>query len=93
MPARGSRKSTSKTETSSEEPFAQLDFSAAQQQLDATLVELQSEQVPLEQLPELYAKALALEQHCRNKLEQVMQDIQQLDPDGLTLTPLEDPDA
>ena len=36
---------------------------------------------------------MALEQHCRNKLEQVVQDIQQLDPDSLTLTPLEAPEA
>ena len=93
MPARGSRKSTTKSVASTHAEVAELDFRAAQQQLDTTLVELQSEQLPLEQLPELYAKAMALEQHCRNKLEQVVQDIQQLDPDSLTLTPLEAPEA
>jgi exonuclease VII small subunit len=29
---------------------------------------------------------VALENHCRQKLEQVSQDIQKLDPDGISLS-------
>ena len=43
--------------------------------------------LPLEELPQLYAQAVALEKHCRQKLEQVSQDIQKLDPDAISLSP------
>ena len=65
----------------------ELSYSQAQEQLEQALVQLQSESLPLEELPQLYAQAVALEKHCRQKLEQVSQDIQKLDPDAISLSP------
>ena len=65
----------------------ELSYSQAQEQLDQALAQLQSESLPLEELPDLYAQAVALEKHCRQKLEQVSQDIQKLDPDAISLSP------
>ena len=65
----------------------ELSYSQAQEQLEQALAQLQSESLPLEELPQLYAQAVALEKHCRQKLEQVSQDIQKLDPDGISLSP------
>ena len=93
MAPRSSRSSaTAKTKASKENELEELDYSSAQQQLDATLAEIQSDELPLEQLPKLYERAMALEAHCRRKLEQVVQDIQKLDPEAITLTPLEAPE-
>ena len=64
----------------------ELSYSQAQEQLEQALAQLQSESLPLEELPQLYAQAVALEKHCRQKLEQVSQDIQKLDPDAITLS-------
>ena len=65
----------------------ELSYSQAQEQLEQALAQLQSEALPLEELPQLYAQAVALEKHCRQKLEQVSQDIQKLDPDAISLSP------
>ena len=65
----------------------ELSYSQAQEQLEQALAQLQSESLPLEELPQLYAQAMALEKHCRQKLEQVSQDIQKLDPDAISLSP------
>ena len=65
----------------------ELSYSQAQEQLEQALTQLQSESLPLEELPQLYAQAVALEKHCRQKLEQVSQDIQKLDPDAISLSP------
>ena len=65
----------------------ELSYSQAQEQLEQALAQLQSESLPLEELPQLYALAVALEKHCRQKLEQVSQDIQKLDPDAISLSP------
>ena len=65
----------------------ELSYSQAQEQLEQALAQLQSESLPLEELPQLYAQAVALEKHCRPKLEQVSQDIQKLDPDAISLSP------
>ena len=65
----------------------ELSYSQAQEQLEQALAQLQSESLPLEELPQLYAQAVALEKHCRQKLEQVSQDIQKLDPDAISLSP------
>ena len=64
----------------------ELSYSQAQEQLEQALAQLQSESLPLEELPQLYAQAVALEKHCRQKLEQVSQDIQKLDPDAISLS-------
>ena len=64
----------------------ELSYSQAQEQLEQALAQLQSESLPLEELPQLYAQAVALEKHCRQKLEQVSQDIQKLDPDAVSLS-------
>ena len=64
----------------------ELSYNQAQEQLEQVLAQLQSEALPLEELPQLYAQAVALEKHCRQKLEQVSQDIQKLDPDAITLS-------
>ena len=65
----------------------ELSYSQAQEQLEQALAQLQSESLPLEELPQLYAQAVALEKHCRQKLEQVSQNIQKLDPDAISLSP------
>ena len=65
----------------------ELSYSQAQEQLEQALAQLQSESLPLEELPQLYAQAVALEKHCHQKLEQVSQDIQKLDPDAISLSP------
>ena len=65
----------------------ELSYSQAQEQLEQALAQLQSETLPLEELPQLYAQAVALEKHCRQKLEEVSQDIQKLDPDAISLSP------
>ena len=65
----------------------ELSYSQAQEQLEQALAQLQSESLPLEELPQLYAQAVALEKHCRQKLEQVRQDIQKLDPAAISLSP------
>ena len=70
-----------------------LSYSQAQEQLELALAQLQSEALPLEDLPQLYAKAVALEKHCRQKLEQVSQDIQQLDPDAISLSPWQEEES
>ena len=64
----------------------ELSYNQAQEQLEQALAQLQSESLPLEELPHLYAQAVALEKHCRQKLEQVSQDIQKLDPDAISLS-------
>ena len=64
----------------------ELSYNQAQEQLEQVLAQLQSEALPLEELPQLYAQAVALEKHCRQKLELVSQDIQKLDPDAISLS-------
>ena len=66
----------------------QLSYAEAQAALNKLIEALQSEQIPLEELPQLYAEALEIEKHCRGVLEQVVQDIKQLDPDGFTISEL-----
>ena len=63
-----------------------LSYSQAQEQLELALAQLQSEALPLEDLPQLYAKAVALEKHCRQK-------IQQLDPDAISLSPWQEEES
>ena len=46
----------------------ELSYSQAQEQLEQALAQLQSESLPLEELPQLYAQAVALEKHCRQNL-------------------------
>ena len=76
-----------KAKRQTEPGLEKLTYSQAQEQLEQTLAQLQSDSLPLEELPQLYAKAVTLEQHCRQKLEQVSQDIQKLDPDAISLSP------
>ena len=70
----------------------ELSYNQAQEQLEQVLAQLQSEALPLEELPQLYAQAVALEKHCRQKLEQVSQDIQKLDPDAISLSAWQEED-
>ena len=76
-----------KAKSQADPNLQELSYSQAQGQLEQALAQLQSESLPLEELPQLYAQAVALEKHCRQKLEQVSQDIQKLDPDGISLSP------
>ena len=78
---------TAKAKRQADPNLQELSYSQAQEQLEQALAQLQSESLPLEELPQLYAQAVALEKHCRQKLEQVSQDIQKLDPDGISLSP------
>ncbi|MFZ4805266.1 MAG: exodeoxyribonuclease VII small subunit [Synechococcus lacustris] len=69
-------------------PSKPLSYAEAQGALERTLVQLQNEELEIEQLPELYAEAMVYEQRCLEVLQQVTQEIQQLDPENLSLSPL-----
>jgi exodeoxyribonuclease VII small subunit len=62
-------------------------FAEAQQALEESLTQLQRDDLPLEDLPALYGRAMAWESRCRHILSDVSQDLQQLDPDTLELMP------
>jgi len=66
----------------------QLNYRQAQEALEQLISNLQSEELPIEDIPSLYAEALEMEKTCREILNQVVQDIKKLDPEGLTLNEL-----
>lgn len=66
----------------------QLNYQQAQEALEIIISNLQSEELPIEDIPSLYAEALEMEKTCREILNQVVQDIKKLDPEGLILNEL-----
>lgn len=66
----------------------QLNYQQAQEALEKIIRNLQSEELPIEDIPSLYAEALEMEKTCREILNQVVQDIKKLDPEGLILNEL-----
>lgn len=66
----------------------QLNYQQAQEALEEIIGNLQSEELPIEDIPSLYAEALEMEKTCREILNQVVQDIKKLDPEGLILNEL-----
>ena len=66
----------------------QLNYRQAQEALEEIISNLQSEELPIEDIPSLYAEALEMEKTCREILNQVVQDIKKLDPEGLILNEL-----
>ena len=66
----------------------QLNYRQAQEALEQLISNLQSEELPIEDIPSLYAEALEMEKTCREILNQVAQDIKKLDPEGLILNEL-----
>ncbi|MCX5929622.1 exodeoxyribonuclease VII small subunit [Synechococcus sp. UW140] len=66
----------------------QLNYQQAQEALEEIITNLQSEELPIEDIPSLYAEALEMEKTCREILNQVVQDIKKLDPEGLILNEL-----
>jgi exodeoxyribonuclease VII small subunit len=66
----------------------QLNYQQAQEALEEIIRNLQSEELPIEDIPSLYAEALEMEKTCREILNQVVQDIKKLDPEGLILNEL-----
>lgn len=66
----------------------QLNYQQAQEALEKIINNLQSEELPIEDIPSLYAEALEMEKTCREILNQVVQDIKKLDPEGLILNEL-----
>ncbi len=66
----------------------QLNYRQAQEALEQLISNLQSEELPIEDIPSLYAEALEMEKTCREILNQVVQDIKKLDPEGLILNEL-----
>lgn len=66
----------------------QLNYRQAQEALEQLISNLQSEELPIEDIPSLYAEALEMEKTCREILNQVVQDIKKLDPEGLILNKL-----
>lgn len=66
----------------------QLNYRQAQEALEQLISNLQSEELPIEDIPSLYAEALEMEKTCREILNQVVQDIKKLDPEGLVLNEL-----
>ena len=65
-----------------------LNYQQAQEVLEEIISNLQSEELPIEDIPSLYAEALEMEKTCREILNQVVQDIKKLDPEGLILNEL-----
>ena len=61
----------------------QLNYRQAQEALEQLISNLQNEELPIEDIPSLYAEALEMEKTCREILNQVVQDIKKLDPEGL----------
>ena len=66
----------------------QLNYRQAQEALEQLISNLQNEELPIEDIPSLYAEALEMEKTCREILNQVVQDIKKLDPEGLVLNEL-----
>lgn len=66
----------------------QLSYQQAQEALEIIISNLQSEELPIEDIPSLYAEALEMEKTCREILNQVVQDIKKLDPEGIILNEL-----
>lgn len=66
----------------------QLNYQQAQEALEIIISNLQSEDLPIEDIPSLYAEALEMEKTCREILNQVVQDIKKLDPEGIILNEL-----
>ena len=66
----------------------QLNYRQAQEALEQLISNLQNEELPIEDIPSLYAEALEMEKTCREILNQVVQDIKKLDPEGLTFNEL-----
>ena len=66
----------------------QLNYQQAQEALEEIITNLQSEELPIEDIPSLYAEALEMEKTCREILNQVVQDVKKLDPEGLILNEL-----
>lgn len=66
----------------------QLNYQQAQEALEIIISNLQSEELPIEDIPSLYAEALEMEKTCREILNQVVQDIKKLDPEGIILNEL-----
>lgn len=66
----------------------QLNYRQAQEALEQLISNLQNEELPIENIPSLYAEALEMEKTCREILNQVVQDIKKLDPEGLILNEL-----
>ena len=66
----------------------QLNYRQAQEALEQLISNLQNEELQIEDIPSLYAEALEMEKTCREILNQVVQDIKKLDPEGLTLNEL-----
>jgi exodeoxyribonuclease VII small subunit len=66
----------------------QLNYRQAQEALEQLISNLQNEELPIEDIPSLYAEALEMEKTCREILNQVVQDIKKLDPEGLILNEL-----
>lgn len=62
-------------------------FAEAQRALEESLTQLQRDDLPLEDLPALYGRAIAWESRCRQILSEVSHDLQQLDPETLELMP------
>lgn len=66
----------------------QLNYRQAQEALEQLISNLQNEELPIEDIPSLYAEALEMEKTCREILNQIVQDIKKLDPEGLILNEL-----
>ncbi len=66
----------------------QLNYRQAQEALEQLISNLQNEELPIEDIPSLYAEALEMEKTCREILNQVVQDIKKLDPERLILNEL-----
>jgi exodeoxyribonuclease VII small subunit len=67
--------------------IAELTYAQARTALEVALGQLQSEDLEVETMADLYHRALAYAQRCEEVLEQVAQEIIQLDPSDLEQDP------
>jgi exodeoxyribonuclease VII small subunit len=70
-----------------EQEIAELTYAQARTALEVALGQLQSEDLEVETMADLYRRALAYAQRCEQVLEQVGQEIIQLDPSDLEQNP------
>lgn len=66
-----------------EDEVAQLTFAQAQTALELALSRLQSEELEVEAMADLYRRALACSRRCEAILSQVEQDVRSIEPEEL----------
>ncbi len=66
-----------------EQELEQLSFSQARTALEVALASLQSDELEVEAMADLYGRAMACLRRCESVLQQVEEDVRHLDPETL----------